>query len=202
MAEEAIKPVMGALSSDIQTILASVSDYTLGVAVANRYEVIINPPPAFDTLLNTPEVKAHLATRCESITLSGKSLATYAYRLYGPARQIPYEQIYAGEMQATFLLDKNLFIKQQFEKWMNYACDNDTFKLEYYNNYAGNMIVKVLDRENIVQAVTRFSGVYPKMVGDLQMGYDKDNDLLKLDVTFAFRTHNIINDKTEIRNLV
>lgn len=193
---------MGALPSDIQTILASVSDYTIGVAVANRYEVIINPPPVFDSLLNIPEVKAHITTRCESITLSGKSLATYAYRIYGPARQIPYEPIYAGEMQATFLLDKNLFIKQQFEKWMNFVCDIETFKMEYYNNYAGNMIVKILDRENKVQAVNRFSGVYPKMVGDLQMGNDKDNDLLKLDVTFAFRTHFIVNDQEQIRDLV
>ena len=182
------------ISSDINNILQSVTDPTLGVALANRFQVLITTPDYKQSgMSQEPEYLRHISLRCESITLAGRSLATYPYRIYGPARNIPYEVIYAGELQATFLLDKNLFIKTQFEEWMNMICMPPSYKLEFYENYAGMIEITLLDKEDTPKVNFEFYGVYPKLVGDIQLGNDKDNEALRLDVTFCYRKYQLIN---------
>ena len=180
------------IPSDINNILESVTDPTLGVALANRFQVLITPPDYKQSEMSQESaVQRHFSLRCESITLAGRSLATYPYRIYGPARNIPYESIYAGELQATFLLDKNLFIKTQFEEWMNMICMKPSYKLEFYENYCGMIEISLLDKEDIPKVKFEFYGVYPKLIGDLQFGNDKENEALRLDVTFCYRYYQL-----------
>ena len=102
-----------------------------GVAHGNRYEMIILPPRELTVDFAFLE---QLSVRCSSISLPSKSLATQSNRLYGPARNFPFEVTYAGEINATFILSADLRERQFFDAWLNYICNPEDFKMEYYDN--------------------------------------------------------------------
>ena len=179
------------ISSDINNILDSIHNDSFGVAYANRFQVLISAP-RWGEAASGVDYQMNISLRCEQITLSGRSLATYPYRIYGPARNIPYEAIYAGELQTTFLLDSNLLIKSQFESWMDMIVSRPSYKLEFYDNYIGSMEISMINKEDRLLTTWQFEGVYPKLVGDMQLGYDKDNEVMRLDVTFCFRSYQLV----------
>ena len=163
------------------------------IAVANRYEVMFSIP-SYD---GGPEFLRHLSIRCESVSLPGRSIATYPYRLYGPARNMPYEQIYSGEISLTFLMNSDWDERGFFENWMFGVCGTHDFKINFQSSYKAMMTITTMDKTDtpIIQMI--LVGVYPKIIGDIQLGYDKDNEVVRQDVTFCYRMYDIIGVKPE-----
>jgi hypothetical protein len=91
---------MAFVPSNINELINSITQS--GLAFSNRYEVMINTPAGFGTT-NIQFIR-NLMVRCDSITIPGRSLSTTPYRFYGPARNMPYEPIYAGEMTLSVIL--------------------------------------------------------------------------------------------------
>lgn len=161
---------------------------TSGLVYANRYEVILTPPPVFQNQA-PPTVVQSISLRCDSILIPGRALNTIPYRIYGPARNMPVEAIYSGELSATFILSSDLREKQFFENWINAISNPIDYKFEYYANYVTQMQINMLDRGDKIIHTAMVEEVYPKTIGDLQVGYDKDNEYMKLDITLAFRRY-------------
>lgn len=179
---------MAIQSSNINQITEEIR--TSGLAYANRYEVTIFPPGVM-RVSNFSAMRS-MSLRCESVTVPGRSFSTTPYRFYGPARNMPYEQIYSGELNIGFMVSEDLRERNFFEIWMAGVSNLVDYKMEFYNNYTTTMEIDVLSRDQD-QPMFKFiiDEVYPKALGDLQVGYDKDNEFLRQEVTLSFRKYSV-----------
>lgn len=187
------------ISSNISGFVNEIQSTRL--AYANRYEVIINRPRLVSPSENT-EKERSISMRCNSITIPGRGFSTIPFRYYGPARNMPYEQIYSGEITMTVILSEDLRERDFFDNWMAYISStyssqnvgskNPDYKFNFYDDYVTTMTINVLnklqDSINTPYSVEVLEA-YPKSLGDLQMGYDKDNEFLIQDVVLSFRKY-------------
>ena len=109
---------MSQIPSNINQIWDSIK--RTGVAFSNRYEILFNVPPIFNPG-NISELR-NLTVRCDAVTVPGRSFSTVPYRFYGPARNMPYEQIYSGEMTISMILSADMRERKFFEDWSNFIC--------------------------------------------------------------------------------
>lgn len=160
---------------------------TTGLAYSNRYEVIFNTPAGFNK--TDLFMLRSLSLRCDSVSVPGRSFSTTPYRFYGPARNMPYEPIYSGEMSLSIILSEDLRERTFFEMWMEKICDRTNYKFGFYDDYVTNLLITPLTKFDGIAYEFVIEEAYPKAIGDLQMGYDKDNDFLRQDITMAFRKY-------------
>ena len=173
------------LPSNINEITQNI--VSQGLAFNNRYSVVINTPRVFFT--NNSAEARQVSLRCEAATIPGRSFSTTPYRYYGPARNMPYEPIYAGEINLTYLISRNMQERLFFEKWMQIVCNPNDYKFAYYNDYTTNMVISVLGKDDSLLHEVLVEEVYPKAIGDIQLGYDKDNEVMRQDITLSFRKY-------------
>ena len=172
-------------SSNISEMVNTITQS--GLAFSNRYELLFGIPRAFGNV-NIQQVK-NMSIRCDSVTIPGRSLSTTPYRFYGPARNMPYEPIYAGELNLSVILSTDMRERKFFEDWTNSICSPSNYKFGYYDDYVTSLVVTVLSKDDVPTYTVNVEEVYPKSMGDLQMGYDKDNDYLRQDITLSFRKY-------------
>lgn len=159
-----------------------------GLAYTNRYEVAIYPPAVMN-VSKLDEIRS-MSLRCDSVTIPGRALSTVPFRIYGPARNIPYEQIYSGEINLSFMVSEDLRERNFFEIWMAGISNLSNYKMQFYDDYVSTMEIDVLSRDNDESRFTfTIEEVYPKAIGDLQVAYDKDNEFLRQDITMSFRKY-------------
>lgn len=158
-----------------------------GVAFTNRYEVLVYTPRFMGS--SRIDFMKSLSLRCDSVTVPGRSFSTTPFRYYGPARNMPYEQIYSGEVNISILLSEDLRERRFFEEWMAGVSSIYNYKMGFYSDYTSIVDIDVINRQD--QSVYTFTleEVYPKAIGDIQMGYDKDNEVARLEVTLSFRKY-------------
>lgn len=157
------------------------------VAYNNRYEMVINFPIAWTVI--DQSVSRSLSLRCESVIIPGRAFSTTPYRLYGPARNMPYEQIFTTEANITVILSESLVERNLFEGWMNFMSSPTNYKMRYYDEYIGTAEISVLNKQDEVVYKFLLDEVYPRAIGDIQMGYDRDNEIMKQDITLSFRKY-------------
>jgi hypothetical protein len=158
-----------------------------GLAYSNRYEVVIYTPRFMGT--TRFGLMRSLAVRCDSVTIPGRSLATTPFRIYGPARNMPYEQVYSGEVNLSVILSEDLRERKFFEEWMAGVSSIYNYKMGFYNDYTTIVDVDVLNRQDQGLYTFTIEEVYPKAIGDIQVGYDKDNEFMRQDITLSFRKY-------------
>ncbi len=155
-----------------------------GVAHGNRYEVVILPPRELQV---QTDFLNQLTVRCSSVSLPSKTLQTQSNRLYGPARNFPFEMAYAGEINMTYVLSADMRERRFFDAWLDFICNPQDFKMEFYDNYVTEIQIYTLGRDDSITQLCILEEAYPKAVGEIQLGYDKDGDLMQQEVTFHFR---------------
>jgi len=157
------------------------------IAYSNRFEVEIQPPLIIGGL--NPSMSRSLTLRCNSVSVPGRSLTTQNYRFYGPQRQMPYEPLYSGDLALTYILSSDLRERAFFENWLNNICNPNNYKFSFYDQYVTSIMVKVLDKTDSVVYTAVVEEAYPKQLGELMMGYEKDNEMITQDITFAYRKY-------------
>ena len=157
---------MAKIPSNINNIVDTITKS--GLAFANRYEVTFAAPSGFGSV--NRDTLEHMTIRCDSITIPGRSFSTTPFRFYGPVRNMPYEPIYSGELNASFVLSSDLQERKFFENWMDLICSQSNYKFDYYENYITDMEISVLTKDEINTYSVFVEEVYPKMLGDIQVG--------------------------------
>lgn len=176
---------MANLPSNINELVSNIT--RSGLAYSNRYEIDIGFPlrhPSRDE-----QSRRSMLVRCDSVVIPGRSLSTTPYRFYGPARNMPYEPIYSGEMNISIILSSDMRERNFFEAWLNAIVNPVNFKFAFYDDYISGMAITVLDKSDTPAARFIVEEVYPKSIGDIQMGYDRENDFLKMEATLCFRKY-------------
>lgn len=197
------------INSNITNLVNNITQ--TGLAYSNRYEVHFGVPKLFNpsvgsinkngavvaeheaikNMMTNRNMQEALTIRCDSVTVPGRSFSTTPFRYYGPARNMPYEPIYSGEISVSIILSQDLRERTYFELWMDMINNNQNYKFRYYDDYITDMEVVPMTRSDIQTHSFLLEEVYPKAMGDIQLGYDKDNDYLKQDITLAFRKYSI-----------
>jgi len=176
---------MANLPSNINEIVTNITNS--GLAYSNRYEVDFGFPISHPS--RDENAKRSMLVRCDSIIIPGRSLSTTPYRYYGPARNMPYEPIYSGEMNLSIILSADLRERIFFERWLDSIVNPVNYKFGFYDTYTTDVAITVLDKTDTPTARYIVEEVYPKAVSDIQLGYDRDNDFLKTEVTLCFRKY-------------
>jgi hypothetical protein len=102
---------------------------------------------------------------------------------------MPYEPTYSGEINMSVIVSEDLRERFFFETWMDLVYSRGNYKFNYYDQYITDMTVNVLNKSDAVTNQFIIREVYPKAIGDIQLGYDKDNEIIRQDITMSFRTY-------------
>lgn len=171
-------------SSKIENILSNIVDN--GIVPSSRYVAMFGLPK---TMQNDAKQIPNLTIRCMNVTVPGRNVSTVGYRIYGPARQMPYEILYGGEITLTYILSRDLSERAVFEKWMSKVVSNENYKLGFYDDYIGSLDIYVMDKTDNYYYSVHVEEVYPKTIGDLSLSNDRENDYLTQEITFGYRRY-------------
>ena len=133
---------------------------------------------------------------CDTVTFPGVDLQTQEIQ-YGSAPG--FNQVtghgFAGNIEATFYVDKYLRERQFFEQWQKLAVDTISHKANYYENYVGKMHMYQLGadtteenggRDMPTYAVEAID-VYPEKIGTMDYGHALGNQIQKITIEFSYR---------------
>jgi hypothetical protein len=171
-------------TSKVENIVSNILDNSF--LTTNRYVAEFRLPKV---MADENPIMPNMMIRCMSVTIPGRNISTTGYRIYGPARQMPYEILYGGEITLNYILSRDMTERRFFEKWMGSVVNNNDYKLGYYDDYVGTLAVHVLDKSDQVAYVSLVEEVYPKMIGDLSFANDRENEYLTQEITFGFRKY-------------
>jgi hypothetical protein len=129
---------------------------------------------------------------CTKITMPSRTFNTSPYRIAGAPYQYPTQVQYA-EVQATFIADKFLRLRQFFEVWQNSIYDNQTGMFNFYENYISNLDIFQLgqfeelnDRDSATYGV-RLRECFPSVIGEISYDAGAKDQYVELNVTFQYR---------------
>ena len=172
------------IPSNINEMMGEI--YRDSLIYANRFEMVLNTPAVFGY---RPASQKQMTLRCTSASVPGRSLTTQNYRFYGPQRQFPTEPLYSGDLTLTYILSGDLKERAFFEEWLNFICNPFNYKFSFYDEYTTSGIINVLDKTDQVVYSATIEELYPKQIGELILGYEKDNEILTQDIVLAYRKY-------------
>ena len=130
---------------------------------------------------------------CDSVTMPTKTLQTQAVQ-YGsePVRDMVQTHEFPGTITASFYADKYLRERSFFEAWQKMCVGEHTHKANYYDSYIGKMHIYQLGADGEVSRdmptyAVEAMEVYPQQIGSIEYGYGKTNEVVKINVEFAYK---------------
>jgi len=111
-------------------------------AFQNRFEILIAPPQQ----LQSPDLR-NISMRCESIQFPARNMrSTVDDNQYGPPREMVQGVGQFATVTATFLCDVEMTEKNYFDAWQKLIYNPQTYNLNYYNDYIGQIEIHQLSR--------------------------------------------------------
>lgn len=130
---------------------------------------------------------AALRYRCSNAVLPTKSLGTTTSKTYGPIRRMAYGSIHEP-FSLTFILSDSMLEKELFTEWQKYITDDRKGDVKYYNDYIGQELhIVTFDRQGRENSLFVAREVYPVNVGDVQLGWDQQDQIATITVDFMYR---------------
>ena len=163
-----------------------------GIARPSRYEVVILPPTGsptnpFTSALTATDSARNVSLKCENISFPGRNIDTSPdTNIYGPTREIATGCSFA-ELSATFQSSSDLREKEFFENWQKASFNANTWAMQFYNDYIGDIQIYLLDEQNERRYGVKVWECFPKNIGEQTLNYGTINEQLKLNVTFSYR---------------
>ena len=154
--------------------------------------------------------------RCTNASLPGRQLEAQDFSEYGPTRKLPYNITMDGqEVSFEFVCDSAFADRFVIEAWQSaiyqgggniqaklseedgtidnyYKTDRMGSSIKptfaYYDEYVGEVVIKQITRTNENALIYRIHEAYPIAFAPMELSYDSENQLMKFQCTFAFRT--------------
>ena len=186
---------------------------TDGMSRPNKFEVTLFPPTGFagnkgstgnnkapgimGLLKGSGNVRS-VGLRCEGIELPGRTLDTSPQtNLYGPERDMVTGYTYA-DVTATFQCSSDMRERQYFETWQEMAFNDETWSIQYYDNYRGKVYIHTLDEQNNKKFGIELVEAFPKAIGQQALAYGQGNNYQTLSVTFSYRYWKNLTDEANL----
>lgn len=168
----------------LQNVISKFSD----LLRENMFEVLISPPKDINSTKlgsTTKGVDSELVSLlAQSTSFPFETISKQEYRAnlrdYTIASGVDYDPI-----DINFYLDSNGFVLDFFQRWKQLIVD-DQFRAGYYNDYTGNIVIRMLDRKlkNIFEATLHEA--YPVNRNNISLSYRSDDSFADLQVSFVF----------------
>ena len=138
------------------------------------------------------DLQPMISLMCTKVSMPSRTFNTSPYRIAGAPFQYPTQVQYA-EMQATFIADKFLRLRQFFEVWQSSMYDNQTGMFNFYENYISNIDIfqlgqfeELADRDSVTYGV-RMRECFPSVIGEIPYDAGSKDQFVELNVTFQYR---------------
>ena len=184
--------VSGAAFATINEALAGYRSSDGGIARPSRYEVVILPPTGsptnpFTSLLTATNGARDVSLKCENISFPGRNIDTTPdTNIYGPTREIATGFSFA-ELSARFQCSSDLREKEFFENWQKASFNANTWAMQFYNDYIGEIQIYLLDEKDNRRYGVKIWECFPKNIAAQTLDYSTINEQMKIDVTFSYR---------------
>jgi hypothetical protein len=174
---------------------------TSGLAKPSRFEVIITPPPILTAGGFTQDSKL-LSLFCEAASLPTQTLGVKTQKIQGPGYQRPVSVDYGGDgIPMTFILDQGMNLKALFDYWMGKIIDPKQYFVYYQNTYVAQIQINQLDNKDNIKYSVVLEDAFPRSVALLDLNHNSQNQIHKLNVTFAYRRWHPVHSKFVGNNL-
>ena len=152
---------------------------------ASKYEIELRFPASVSFPANN--ALRNLTLRCDTVSIPGRNLRTVGdFNVYGPPIEVVQGQTF-GEIQTSFYLSTDMRERKLMEDWQDAVVDPETFDLNYYDDYVGELKVFLLDKAEKRVYGVELREVYPKSVDVIALGHASPNTINKLGVSFQYR---------------
>ena len=153
--------------------------HTTKVARQNRFRVEVWGPGG--------RTGPDLDLMCESITFPGTNVRSVPDTLrYGPAREHGQGMTY-GPFTATFICSPDLREKVFFESWQQLIVNHNTWEVNYYDEYRGEVKIFQLDEQNNDTYHITVTEAYPKTISPQDMSWSSNDSYQTVGVEFTYR---------------
>lgn len=161
-----------------------------GLSKQNRFYLIISMPAiSGQTGSNFSAAgpkSRDLHMLCKSISVPGVNVASSPTRYTGETMESPYDRTF-GDAQIGFYVDRQMYVRQFFDDWVNLIQDQKTKTFNYYKDFISNEVsIFVLDKEDKETYQITLYEAFPKSIGQLSLE-QSDNSTMVFDVTLSFK---------------
>ena len=176
-----------------------------GLAKANRFNVIFTPPT--QTLLNldgeqiiTAAIGGRFSAKnlindprdismlCDSVSIPGKQISTLDYQAQKQPIKIPYGSL-IDDVNLTFLLTNDYYMKSIFDKWINSIVDVDKYCVAYKKDITCDVIIQQLDEQDVPLYGVKLEGAFPTTMNELVLSNESADTIQRLSVSFSYDTY-------------
>ena len=132
-------------------------------------------------------IDPQLSLMCESITFPGTNVRSVPDTLrYGPAREHGQGMTY-GPFTATFICSPDLREKVFFESWQQAIVNHNTWEVNYYDTYKGELKIFQLDDQNSDTYSITVREAYPKTISPQDLSWSSNDSYQTVAVEFTYR---------------
>ena len=166
-----------------------------GIVRTNQFVVRLNFPPGppnrpFRQVMDQQD----LLVRAQTVFMPGTNFSTVEdNNIYGPNRNIVSGITFANTVGITFLLDEQFKLKQTFDAWQRAAYDENTWNLNYYDEYKGAIEIYSMMNSS-KDAGTDVPGyglkcweAYPVTIGQVDFDATATTSFATINIEFGFR---------------
>lgn len=163
-----------------------------GILRTHDFHIEIPWPQA---LVGNRQIVRDLELVCDNINFpgTGANIAKVQRYSYGAMESRPtFPQF--SDLQCTFMTDRETNIWQFFHRWMqlvvNYDFDqfqaSHAYEIGYKDEYAVDMFLYIYDPHGTLVRKVGFRQAFPIMVHDIGFNWAKANEMVRVQVQFAF----------------
>ena len=139
------------------------------------------------------QAAVELAAYCDKTQLPGYQFQTETVRHYGPSFKIPHMPEYQ-DITMSFMCSSGFWERYFFDAWMYMVMDPVTNNFNYKDEYAVDVIIAsiipggapILDWNNM-NYWTKLVDCFPISIQEQEVGYDMNNSIQKVVVTFSYK---------------
>lgn len=168
-------------TGDLNDFLALIKE--TGVSSPSLFKVEITPPKGmaeFATYAKT------LTLLCDAAALPSLNVMTQDALTYGPSKPIPYNVQY-GAVMCSFIVERDLSVKQFFDKWFRTISDPLTYNLNFSDQYATKIVITQLDRAMKEVYSVHLYDAYPTVMNQMDLNYRHTNETHRLQIQFMYK---------------
>ena len=165
--------------------MASLSQFTSTIASSdvarqNRFEAqIMSPIGGMDYATSM---------LVESVEFPGQTIRSTPDLLrFGPQREVGQAVMYGDNVSMSFICRPGLPEKQFFERWHEKIFNRDTWEINYYGSYIGDIKLYQLDKNDGKRYTVEIFEAYPKTIVAQTYSQSSNDSYQTLSVQFAFR---------------
>ena len=183
----------------------------LNPATTSNYMCRFGTPGDGTTLQLNQNTQDLLEIACTEASLPGASLATLDIdnTYHGVSEKMAYRKVYDDRADFTFIVDRNYFAIEYFERWISLIVNEPqdktiqnqqySYRVKYPKSYrTDNLYITKFEKDylsNKTELTYRFIGAYPISIVSMPISYDQ-SQLLKCTVSFTYLRY-VVNPEGE-----